>query len=264
MSNLPISQLIPPAARAARDDLVAALGTEHIPNQWMQFMATVRRHLPDVLSRGRPSQESIARSIVGQHGFASWREMVEAPRDQLGLGWSWSAWRQWSRAWRVVEDHPWLREQPMTAAQVNALSDKFRQTGVEWPDSAEALEAMQQQLGEQRAQRREEGRAALAARLQELEERVPALEARATELEAARAAAAARVADLEAQADRLKDRTRTAEEAARKVRADLQRATGQLEEARAARDAALSKAAQPRPLPRLTRWQHLVAALLGQ
>ncbi|MCA1789343.1 MAG: hypothetical protein LC667_05640, partial [Thioalkalivibrio sp.] len=41
--------------RRVRDALVAALGTETVPNQWMHFMRTVREHLPDVLSRGRPS-----------------------------------------------------------------------------------------------------------------------------------------------------------------------------------------------------------------
>lgn len=63
------TKLITPAAQLARDELIAALGTEANPSQWMLFMSAVRKHLPDILSRGRPSIEAVQRSLIGQHGF---------------------------------------------------------------------------------------------------------------------------------------------------------------------------------------------------
>ena len=58
--------LIPTAAREAHDALVAALGTENNPSQWMLFMEAVTAHLPVVLSRGRPSAAAIKHCVIGQ------------------------------------------------------------------------------------------------------------------------------------------------------------------------------------------------------
>jgi polyhydroxyalkanoate synthesis regulator phasin len=227
--NLPITQLVTPAAKAARADLLSALGTENNPSQWMDFMAQVRRHLPDILSKGRPSHDAIARSLIGQHGFTSWKQMVEAPTDQQGLGWSWSAWRQWSRAWRVVEDHPVLRGQPITAAQVNRLADEIRNAGAEWPDNTEQLAQFRKSIEEGKAGKREQSQAAMAARIEALEAQVQSLEAK---------------------------RRETIQTAKKKI----SRLEGERDEARRALASARKDA--PRPTaPKMSRWQHLMAAL---
>ena len=56
-------------------------------------MAMVRRHLTEVLSKGRPSRQAIEASVIGALGFSTWRGLLEAPVDQGGLALSWSTWR---------------------------------------------------------------------------------------------------------------------------------------------------------------------------
>lgn len=118
---------IPSAASIAHDELLAALGTENNPAQWMIFMEAVTRLLPAVLSSGRPSRETIERCAIGQLGFKSWKEMIEAPINDGGLGWNISAWKSWRRAWAVIEAHPWLRNEPLTSSEVIQLSLKVKE-----------------------------------------------------------------------------------------------------------------------------------------
>lgn len=120
-------RFIPSAASIAHDELLAALGTENNPAQWMIFMEAVTRLLPAVLSSGRPSRETIERCAIGQLGFRSWKEMIEAPINDGGLGWNISAWKSWRRAWAVIEAHPWLRNEPLTSSEVIQLSLKVKE-----------------------------------------------------------------------------------------------------------------------------------------
>lgn len=120
-------RFIPSAASIAHDELLAALGTENNPAQWMIFMEAVTRLLPAVLSSGRPSRETIERCAIGQLGFKSWKEMIEAPINDGGLGWNISAWKSWRRAWAVIEAHPWLRNEPLTSSEVIQLSLKVKE-----------------------------------------------------------------------------------------------------------------------------------------
>lgn len=165
-----ISHIHQDAAQRIRADLVAALGSENVPNQWMRFMAMVRRHLPEVLSRGRPSRQAIEASVIGALGFTTWRELLEAPLDQGGLALSWSTWRQWSRAWAVISERPALQGQPLTAAEVNRLASQAKAEGLAFPSDPEALGVLEETL----AQRRE---AARAETQQGMRERIEALEA---------------------------------------------------------------------------------------
>lgn len=73
-------------ARETRATLVEALGTETDAGHWMAFMQSVTRLLPDVLSAGRPTRAAIERSAIGQLGFDSWAEMVEAPLKPAAWG----------------------------------------------------------------------------------------------------------------------------------------------------------------------------------
>jgi len=137
-----ISLLIPASATSAHAELLRALGTENNPGQWMQFMQTVTRLLPDVLSSGRPTKEAINRSPIGQLGFASWQAMIEAPTDVSGLGWNFSAWKAWRRAWAVVQEQPWLLDQEITSSELNTLANDLRRDGIKFPSSAVALESI--------------------------------------------------------------------------------------------------------------------------
>ncbi len=137
-----VSPLITRGARAAHTELVSALGTENNPRQWMLFMQAVTRLLPDVLSSGRPSRETINRSPIGQLGFASWQEMIEAPATANGLSWNFSAWKAWRRAWSTVEKHPWLMytAHGYTSSEVNTMAIEAKRDGIEFPATASDLD----------------------------------------------------------------------------------------------------------------------------
>jgi len=152
----PISLLIPASATSAHAELLSALGTENNPGQWMEFMQAVTRLLPDVLSSGRPTKEAINRSPIGQLGFASWQAMIEAPVTVSGLGWNFSAWKAWRRAWSVVQVQPWLLDQSITSSELNTLANDLRKDGIQFPSSAGELEAIREaRKGSQDARRSE-------------------------------------------------------------------------------------------------------------
>lgn len=156
-------------ARRVHAALVAALGTEANPAQWMTFMRTVRDQLPDVLSKGRPSKAAIQASPIGALGFDTWRAMCEAPVEQRGLGLPWSTWRQWSRAWSVVQQHPGLEQAPITAAEVNRLYSETKAADEPMPAHPEAIEAFQERQAQRKKAAREETQTAMKKRVEAFE-----------------------------------------------------------------------------------------------
>lgn len=206
MGGTQISMLVPEAARSAHAELLAALGTEANPAQWMVFMSTVTRLLPEVLSPGRPTRAAIQRSAIGQLGFKSWREMLEAPTDADGLGWNWSGWKAWRRAWTTVQAYPWLRDQPMGSSEINTLQLECSRTGQPFPQSPEEFETLHEQRQAAAAEQRSNSITALTGQLQ-------AAELRATQ--------------AEAQVDALREQL----EASRATHTELGRQIAQLEQA---------------------------------
>lgn len=150
MSEQQLSMLVPASARMAQTDLLEALGTENNAAQWMTFMDTVTRLLPEVLAVGRPSKDLIARCFIGQLGFSSWQAMIEAPTDAGGLGWNFSAWKAWRRAWSVVQAYPWLRHSGFSSSRVNNMSNNYRRWGYPFPESAEAFQQLQDEADQKR------------------------------------------------------------------------------------------------------------------
>lgn len=169
-----ISHIHQDAAQRIRSDLLNALGTENVPNQWMHFMATVRRHLPEVLSRGRPTKQAIDASVVGALGFASWRALLEAPTDVGGLGLTWSTWRQWSRAWAIVQKHPSLEDAPLTAAEINRLHSDAKASARAMPGDMAAIEAFEAEQAERRKAAQAKTQAAMKARIEAIEAQLTA------------------------------------------------------------------------------------------
>lgn len=130
-----------PSPAQARAELLETLGTENGAS-WVEFMQTVTRLLPDVLSAGRPSAEAIRGSLIGELGFGSWADMIEAPLDAGGLGWNISAWKAWRRAWAVVQEHPWLLGAGLSSSEINTLAQECKRDGLSFPQSSEALETL--------------------------------------------------------------------------------------------------------------------------
>lgn len=247
MPGQQLSFLIPASARNTHAELLAALGTEANPAQWMAFMQTVTRLLPDVLSVGRPTAEAIKRSAIGQLGFASWAAMIEAPTDAGGLGWNVSAWKAWRRAWAVVQVQPWMQAEPLTSSEVNTIAADVKRAGVPFPGSLQELEAF-------RASRIEAAEQRKADAAQAQRERADRAEALAAELRNLLAAATGRSTAL---AEQQASSEARAQELARQLGQQAQ----EIEQLK--RDLVTARKPKPQPAP-LTRWQHLRAALTGR
>lgn len=166
-----ISHIHQVAARQIHSELVAALGTENTPAQWMTFMEAVAQHLPLVAEAGRPSKAAISQSLIGQLGFASWKAMIEAPIEQQGLGWSYHSWKAWLRAWAVVKAYPYLRQEPLTASAVNQLKLKFKD---DFPVDLDALDKAN-------AERKAQSQQNLATQIKSLNEEMGELGAQLAE-----------------------------------------------------------------------------------
>lgn len=175
----PVTHINQREAEAIRAELLAAVGTENVPNQWAIFMQTVRQRMPDVLGRGRPTQEAIQRSPIGQLGFSSWRAMVDAPTEEGGLGLGWSRWREWSRAWKAISDAPELVDAPITAAEVNRVVQQAKADDEPIPMTWAEWEAFKERHAEAKAERRAQSVAALEERVTELEKELAAATAAA-------------------------------------------------------------------------------------
>lgn len=101
--------------------LVQILGTES-GNAWLNFMDYTHEILAGIVDkRGAPSAETIENSIIGEAGFSSWKAMIEAPTEHGGLGWNISSWDLWKRAYRIVNQYPYLRDLELTASEIKTL-----------------------------------------------------------------------------------------------------------------------------------------------
>jgi len=151
------------------DKLIEILGTES-GNAWLNFMDYTHEILADVIaSKGKPTQETISESIIGQAGFTSWKGMVETSVSSGGLGWNISAWNQWKRAYRVVKRHPYLRDVEVTPSQINTLWNELKE---EFPTDLEGFEACQLKRKADIEERQANSLANAKARISELEELV--------------------------------------------------------------------------------------------
>lgn len=138
MAEHQLPLITPETAENARTELLSALHFAENPAAWMDFMESVTRLLPEILSPGRPSTDAIKRSPIGQLGFTSWQSMIEAPADAHGLAWNFSAWKAWRRAWATVQANPWLRSQSLSSSEINTMANEFKP----FPGSLEELQQL--------------------------------------------------------------------------------------------------------------------------
>lgn len=238
-------------AREARAALVEALGTEADAGHWMVFMQSVTRLLPDVLSSGRPTRAAIERSAVGQLGFDSWAEMVEAPLEAGGLGWNMSAWKAWRRAWAVVQAHPWMLEARLSSSEVNRLAIECRKAGEPIPGSAAKYDEIQRR---REMEREDQG----VNRYKWILEDIAKLKERLIAKEGEAAQSRGEANGLGLAMSRAIDRASQAELLAAQRLEEISNLNAQV--AGLKRQLMQAQAAVP---PKLTRWQHLMAALFG-
>ena len=131
---------------ADRSALVEALGTENNSIQWLVFMDTVSKLLAVVLKVGRTKQNVVEQSLIGRLGFTSWRQMIETEQERGGLGWNWSAWVAWRRAYKVVQANPYLRDLRFTSNKVNTLEQQAKAQKKSFPKTMEEFHDWQRRL----------------------------------------------------------------------------------------------------------------------
>ncbi|MFD3396351.1 hypothetical protein ACE41R_05850 [Alteromonas macleodii] len=153
-------------AQKAHRELLTALGSENNPSQWLVFMNTAKQHLPFLFESGRPTKAQIENSIIGQLGFSSWAEMIEADQDKQGLSWSVNSWKQWSKAFKQVSAYPYLAEMDITASAVMRLKSMFKD---DFPTTAESLEQAKLETKARKEQEETEKVSNLKLRVSELE-----------------------------------------------------------------------------------------------
>ena len=171
-----VAKLINQNDQQAYARLLTALGSENNPSQWIEFMLAMHDLLPQILTVGKPPKKVIQESLIGRLGFTSWREMLEAPKEEYGLGWTKAGWDSFKRAWNTTSKYPYLRDMNLTAGYINKYAHEWRD---EFPQSAEAFT---QKLDNQKAENKkkaEERRAnsvtALQEQIQTLKDQILAL-----------------------------------------------------------------------------------------
>ncbi|MEZ9301603.1 hypothetical protein AB4137_00270 [Vibrio breoganii] len=174
-----------PSARKSHEELVLALGTENNPSQWMVFMETVERLLPELNEQGRLPKEILNRTLVGQLGFSSWKDYVESKN---GLNWKIGGWNAYRRAWSTVKQAPYLRAKDVKAGWINSLSRKLAKADQELPETNEELDTWLEQQEQEKATAAESKRSALLERVTELEAQTAKLEKLVIRLEGENAA----------------------------------------------------------------------------
>ncbi|MCG6202040.1 hypothetical protein [Psychromonas antarctica] len=95
-------------------------------SSWIDFMDHIYDKFSDILKKGKPKYSAISSSIIGRSGFNSWREMIETKENKGGLGWKYSSFDSWKRAYSIVKKHPYLREKNISASQINSMSRKTK------------------------------------------------------------------------------------------------------------------------------------------
>lgn len=98
-------------------------------------MDLINDELSVILKRGKPSTNEIDNSIIGRSGFQSWKAMIETDVARGGLGWNISGWNAYRRAYRIVQQHSYLRETDLSASMISTLSREIS----EFPHSLDEL-----------------------------------------------------------------------------------------------------------------------------
>lgn len=118
------------------DRFKALLGAE-TGNGWIQFMDEVNIEMPFLFGAGRPTKQQIEQSEIGRSGCSSWSEYIEKV-----LNWNVSQWRAWMRAFKVVQQHAYLRQLNITASAINTLNAKSES----FPESLSAYENQRSEI----------------------------------------------------------------------------------------------------------------------
>lgn len=159
---------------------------------WVEFMDSIGRYLgPVVSAAGKPKKADLEKTLVGALGFSGWREMIEAPREENGLGWKFGTYQQWRKAYSVLNQVSGLRQEQLTPAEIlrfaeivkKANDGKLPLDSVQWADllleaevkkevdKAEQVQTLKNELTELRAEldKQTAGSAVKSSKIDDLE-----------------------------------------------------------------------------------------------
>jgi hypothetical protein len=168
-----VSHIHSNTAQQTREELLIALGSENNPSQWLVFMRSIKERLPFLMAK-RPTNEQYENSAIGQLGFNTWREMLETPRKDGGLGWSWGSWNLWKLAFTHVTEFPYLTELDVKAHIIRDMKKEFP----DFPVNIEELEKAQAGVSAQKAEVESNKVANMKAKIIELEQQLLAANAK--------------------------------------------------------------------------------------
>lgn len=151
LKTMNVTKLLPENLKAAHNEILAALGSENNPSQWMEFCEVIDRHIPELKTQGRLSNQNIKSSLIGKLGFSSFKDYIESPIERGGLGWSSGGWNAYRRAWKIVEEYPYLRDMSIKSGWLNAFSHKLKKAEIEFPETLEEYNKIQDSFAEERA-----------------------------------------------------------------------------------------------------------------
>ena len=145
-------------------DLQELLDPDNI-YKWLAFMDKIHTKLPLILRQGKPRKTDIEQSIIGQSGFSSWREMLEAPKPN-GFGWRYATFDAWKRAYNLVLTHSYLRELELTASQINTI---YRESKPNFPKNLNDFNSFSESRKEKQVEQQQNSLKAAQNRVLELE-----------------------------------------------------------------------------------------------
>lgn len=219
--------------------LLHSLGSENRPEQWLIFMTTCEEILPEVMqAKGRIPDETIKSSLIGRFGFKKWEDMLQAPVSLNGLGLGKEKWRKFRAAWRVVNEHPYLKNLPLSYVAVNDLAGEAKRLEIEFPSDLQDYKEFRAKAQQRKAEEKQQ-------KLGDLQTEIAGLKAK--------------VQDQEKMIAGLQGENRILIENNKEI-------TGKLEQAmvQAGSGKKTLKTSENEPEVKLTRWQHLKAFFIGK
>lgn len=202
-------------------------------------MTTCEEILPEVMAaKRRIPDETIKSSLIGRFGFKRWEEMLQAPVSLNGLGLGKEKWRKFRAAWRVVNEHPYLKNLPLSYVAVNDLAGEVKRLEIEFPADLQAYKNFRAQAQQRKAEEKQQKTADLQAEIAGLK---------------------AKVQEQEKLIAGLQGENRILNENNKEISAKLEKVISQ--------EGVSKKPLKPsenEPERKLTQWEHLKAFIMGK
>jgi hypothetical protein len=103
---------------------------------WVEVMDYIYQEMPFLMKDARPKTSEIKNSLLGQLGYTSWKTFIEEE-----LNWTNDKWRDWKKAYKRVQEYPYLRELNVSR---NAINEAHKACKGDFPKDSVAWESYMQ------------------------------------------------------------------------------------------------------------------------